>query len=80
MAKRLLAPLAGGAVKAKEMMKGLEEAARQCGMDTPVIPPTVATTEMIQDSGAEHQAASFTHEHTPEQAEDDTQQSGKKGS
>ena len=58
-------------------MKGLEDAARQYGMETPVIPPTVATTDMIQDSGVERQASSLTQEHTPEQAEDDTQ-SGKR--
>ena len=75
MTKRSLAPHAGGMVKAKEMMHELDQAARLHGMEPPVIPLTVATTETIPEE--ERQASSLTREHTPEHSAEDAQSSKK---
>ena len=73
--KRSLAPHAGGMARAKEMVKELDEAARLHGLETPVIPPTVATTETVPEE--ERHASSLTREHLPEHSAEDAQSSKK---
>ena len=48
--QRSLAPIAGGSVKAKQMLKELEEAAEKHGLSKEEITPNVATTDKVEDS------------------------------